>query len=43
MPNAATYAQRFGSLSRAYELVGYISNRNSDFIEVNKRLQRLAA
>ena len=41
MPTAATYAQRFGSLSRAYELVGYFTNRNSDFIEVNKRLRRL--
>ena len=41
MPNAATYAQRFGSLHRAYELVGFHTQRNNDFIEVNKRLRRL--
>jgi DNA invertase Pin-like site-specific DNA recombinase len=41
MPGAATYAQRFGSLTRAYELVGYYHARNTDFIEINKRLREL--
>jgi DNA invertase Pin-like site-specific DNA recombinase len=40
-PKSATYAQRFGSLARAYELVGFYTNRNNDFLEVNKRLRRL--
>lgn len=41
IPRASTYAQRFGSLTRAYELVGYYSSRNNDFIEVNRRLRQL--
>jgi hypothetical protein len=41
MPKAATYAQRFGSLHRAYELVGFHNSRNNDFVEVNKRLRQL--
>ena len=41
MPAAATYAQRFGSLHRAYELVGFYNPRNNDFVEINKRLRRL--
>ena len=41
LPSATTYAQRFGSLRRAYELVGYYSNRNTDFVEINRRLRQL--
>ncbi len=41
MPNATTYAQRFGSLHRAYELVGFHNPRSNDFVEINKRLRQL--
>ena len=41
LPCAITYAQRFGSLSRAYELVGFHSSRDQGFIEVNRRLRQL--
>lgn len=41
MPNAATYAQRFGSLHRAYELVGFHNPRSNEFVEINKRLWQL--
>ena len=41
LPNSGTYINRFGSLSRAYELVGFHTNRSTDFIEVNRRLRRL--
>ena len=36
-----TYAQRFGSLTRAYELVGFHTSRDQGFIEVNRRLRLL--
>jgi hypothetical protein len=41
MPSSATYIQRFGSLRRAYELVGFHGGRNTDFVEVNRRLRQL--
>ena len=41
LPCAITFAQRFGSLSRAYELVGFHSSRDQGFIEVNRRLRQL--
>jgi DNA invertase Pin-like site-specific DNA recombinase len=41
VPCAATYAQRFGSLHRAYELVGFYAPRNTEAVEVNKRLRKL--
>jgi len=39
--SSATYTQRFGSLRRAYELVGFHNGRNTDFVEVNRRLRQL--
>ena len=41
LPSAMTYAQRFGSLSRAYALVGFYSSRDQGFIEINRRLRQL--
>lgn len=39
MPSAATYVNRFGSLSRAYQQVGFTPNRDYRFIEINKLLR----
>ena len=41
MPGAHTFAQRFGSLSRAYELVGFHALRNHGALEINRRLRQL--
>jgi hypothetical protein len=41
MASTAVYRHRFGSLVRAYELIGYTPERDYAFIEVNRRLRRL--
>lgn len=41
LPSAATYIQRFGSLSKAYELVGFRPGRDLEFLEINRRLRQL--
>jgi DNA invertase Pin-like site-specific DNA recombinase len=41
MPSASTYASRFGSLSRAYGLIGHQRNLDHERIEVNRRLRAL--
>jgi DNA invertase Pin-like site-specific DNA recombinase len=41
MPSAATYRSRFGSLSRAYEMIGYRTDRDHERIALNKRLRTL--
>lgn len=41
MPSAAAYIQRFGSLIRAYETVGFTPDRDYRFLEVNKFLRKL--
>ncbi len=41
MPSASTYASRFGSLSRAYGLIGHQSNLDHERIKVNRRLRAL--
>lgn len=41
MPSAAAYIQRFGSLIRAYEAVGFTPDRDYRFLEVNKFLRKL--
>jgi DNA invertase Pin-like site-specific DNA recombinase len=43
LPNSATYRRHFGSLGRAYRLVGYLPYRASEFTEINRRLRRLYA
>ncbi|WP_281287044.1 recombinase family protein [Aquicoccus porphyridii] len=41
MPSAATYRSRFGSLSRAYEMIGYRTDHDHERIALNKRLRAL--
>src|SRR5262249_18617777 len=40
-PSSAAYQSRFGSLLRAYELVGYTPNRDYRYIEINRALRRM--
>lgn len=39
MPSSSTYRQRFGSLVRAYRLVGYVPHRDYAYIETNRALR----
>ncbi len=41
MPSTASYRYRFGSLVRAYELVGYTPERDYSFLETNRQLRNL--
>jgi DNA invertase Pin-like site-specific DNA recombinase len=41
LPSPSTYAHRFGSMSRAYELIGYRSPRNSSMLDMRRRTQAL--
>lgn len=41
MPSSSTYRHRFGSLIRAYALVGYAPDRDYRYIEINRALRRL--
>ena len=41
MPSSSAYRNRFGSLLRAYELVGYAPDRDYRYIEINRRLREL--
>ena len=43
MPSSSAYRHRFGSLLRAYSLVGYRPRRDYRYIEINKRLRLLHA
>lgn len=40
MPSSSVYSHRFGSLIRAYELVGYTPDRDYSYIETNRYLRR---
>lgn len=40
-PPTSAYVRRFGSLRRAYELVGYTPGRDYVYVEVNRALRRL--
>jgi DNA invertase Pin-like site-specific DNA recombinase len=40
-PSSSAYSNRFGSLSRAYELVGFTPGRNYQYIEINRTLRRM--
>jgi len=40
MPSSACYSSRFGSLTRAYELIGWTSDRDFAYIEINRSLRR---
>ena len=41
MPAASVYAHRFGSLMRAYQMVGFTPDRDYRYLEVNRLLRRL--
>ncbi|MDA7946081.1 MAG: recombinase family protein [Hyphomicrobiaceae bacterium] len=41
MPSSGSYRHRFGSLVRAYELVGFKPDRDYRYIEINRALRRL--
>jgi hypothetical protein len=36
MPSSSAYRYRFGSLIRAYSLIGYIPERDYRYIEINR-------
>jgi DNA invertase Pin-like site-specific DNA recombinase len=40
MPSTFSYRKRFGSLTRAYTLIGYAPSRDLHFIEANRALRR---
>lgn len=39
MPSSAAYRHRFGSLTRAYQLIGYVPARDYRFVETNRVLR----
>lgn len=41
MPSSSVYKTRFGSLLRAYHLVGYSPRRDYRYIEINRRLRAM--
>ena len=41
MPSSSAYASRFGSLIRAYQMIGYTPDRDYRYIEVNRRLREM--
>jgi DNA invertase Pin-like site-specific DNA recombinase len=41
LPSSSAYRARFGSLLRAYTLVGYTPERNYQYVEVNRALRAL--
>ena len=43
MPSSGTYCSRFGSLVRAYQLVGFTPERDYRYIEINRALRRIHA
>jgi DNA invertase Pin-like site-specific DNA recombinase len=42
-PPSATYRQRFRTLNRAYQLVGYMVERDDRYIEINRIFRRMHA
>ncbi len=41
MPSSSVYAHRFGSLIRAYQLIGYAPDRDYRYIEINRELRKM--
>jgi DNA invertase Pin-like site-specific DNA recombinase len=41
MPSASVYSNRFGSLIRAYQMVGFTPDRDYHYLEVNRFLRRM--
>jgi DNA invertase Pin-like site-specific DNA recombinase len=40
MPSSSCYCSRFGNLLRAYELIGWTSERDYSYIEINRELRQ---
>ncbi len=40
MPSSTCYSSRFGSLTRAYSLIGWAPDRDFAYIEINRKLRR---
>lgn len=40
MPSSSVYRHRFGSLLRAYKIIGYEPDRDYRYIEINRALRR---
>lgn len=40
-PSSCSYRSRFGSLLRAYSLIGYVPERDYRYVETNRRLRQL--
>lgn len=41
LPSSSAYSSRFGSLLRAYHLVGFTPDRDYRYVEINRELRRL--
>ncbi len=41
LPSSSTYSARFGSLARAYQMVGFTPDRDFRYIEINRTLREL--
>jgi hypothetical protein len=41
MPSSSAYSSRFGSLLRAYGLVGFTPDRDYRYVEINRELRKL--
>jgi DNA invertase Pin-like site-specific DNA recombinase len=41
LPSSSAYQSRFGSLLRAYEMVGYTPDRDYTYVEINRALRRM--
>lgn len=41
MPSSSAYQNRFGSLIRAYQMIGYTPDRDYRYIEINRHLRNL--
>ena len=41
MPSSSTYRHRFGSLVRAYHLIGYVPDRDYRYLEINRALRSI--
>ncbi len=41
MPSSSSYAYRFGSLIRAYQIIGYTPDRDYRYIEINRHLRKI--
>ncbi|WP_425906778.1 recombinase family protein [Nitrobacter sp. TKz-YC02] len=41
MPSSSAYSSRFGSLLRAYSLVGFTPDRDYRYVEINRKLRKL--